>query len=122
MLFQLVYDQIKLPPIILKPIDIPFYGFSSYSVWPNGGVELFVTVGSHPTQAIMSTNFLMMDTLRVYNAIIRRLTLNALRVVAFIFHLALKFLTPVGIGVVHGNQIETCHCYALALKGQPNTR
>lgn len=70
----------------------------------------------------MLTNFLVVDTLDVYNAIIVKLTLNALRVVTSTYHLALKFPTPVEIGVVQGNQVEARCCYALALKGQPSAR
>lgn len=64
----------------------------------------------------------MVDTLGIYNAIIGRPTLNALRAVASTYHLALKFSTPTGVEVFHGNQVEARHCYALALKGQPNAR
>lgn len=35
-LFQSAYDQMRLPPTILKPIDTPLYGFCSHNVWPNG--------------------------------------------------------------------------------------
>lgn len=97
-LFQSAYDQMGLPPDI--PINPPFYGFSGHSVHLSERVELLVTADSHPAQATMLTNFLVVDTLNVYNAIIGRLTLNALRVVANTYHLALKFLTPVGVGVV----------------------
>lgn len=111
-----------LSPTILKPMNVPLYGFSGYTIWPSGEVELLVTVGSHPVQATMLPNFLVVDTPRVYKAIIRRPTLNDLRAIASTYHLALKFSTPSRIGVVHGNQIEARRCYTLALKGQPNVR
>lgn len=63
-----------------------------------------------------------MDTLGVYNAIIERLTLNTLYVVAFTYYLALKLLTPFRVGVVHGSQVEAHCCYLLALKGQLDAR
>lgn len=68
-----------------------------------GGVDLLVTAGSHPTQAIVSTNFLIVDTSFVYNVIIRQPTLNALRAIVLMYHLALKFPTPIGVGVILGN-------------------
>lgn len=66
----------------------------------------------------MLTNFLVVNAPRVYNVIIERPTLNPLRTVASIYHLALKFPTPARVGVVQGNQVEAHHCYTLALKGQ----
>lgn len=77
--------------------------------------------GSHSTQATISTNFLIVDALGVYNAIIKKPTLNALRVIASTYQLALKFPTPAGVGVIHGNQVEARCYYTMALKGKPNT-
>lgn len=68
----------------------------------------------------MLTNFLIVDTLRVYNAIIGRPMLNVLRAVASTYCMALKFLTPVEVRVVCGSQVEARRCYTLALKEQPN--
>lgn len=88
------------PFIVLKLIDTPLYRFFGHSVWPNRGVELLVTAGSHPVQATVMSNFLIIDTPGVYNAIIGRLTLNTLQAVASTYHLALKFPMLVGIEVV----------------------
>lgn len=46
--------------------------------------------------------------------------LNALRAVASMYHLALKFSTPIEVGVIHRNQVEARRCYSLTLKGPPN--
>lgn len=92
-----------LPPAVLKLVDTPLYGFSDHSVQPHRGVELFVTVGSHLVQAIVMSNFLIVDTLRVSNTIVERPTLNALQDVTSTYHLALKFSTLAGIGVIKGS-------------------
>lgn len=105
----------------IKQANISFYGFASYSVQPYGRVKLLVTTGSHPIQATILTNLLIMDTLGVCNAIIGRLTLNNLRAVASMYHLALKFPTPPEVKVVYVNQVKARHYYALALKGQSST-
>lgn len=115
-LFLSAYNQMELPPTILKPVDAPLYSFSNHSIRPNKGVKLLVTAGCHPTQAIVLSNFLVMDTLGVNNAMIGRPTLNALRIVASTYHLALKFLTLTKVRFVHGNQVKAHCCYALALK------
>lgn len=98
--------KMRLPTNIFKPVDASLYYFFDHSVHPNGRVELLVTVGSHPAQATVLTNFLVVDTLGVYNAIIRKVTLNAFRTVAFMYHLALKLPTLVGVEVVQGNLVE----------------
>lgn len=79
---------------------------------------LLVTAGSHPAQATMLTNFLVVDTPGIYNAIIGRPTLNTLRAIASTYHLALKFSTLAEIVVTQGNQVKAHRCYVLALKGQ----
>lgn len=58
----------------------------------------------------------MVDILSIYNVIIRHLTTNALQIVASIDHLAMKFSTAIGIGVVRGNQVKACCCYTLTMK------
>lgn len=76
---------------------------------------------SHLAQAIILINFLVVDAPSIYNVIIDWPTLNALQVVALIYHLTLKFPTPARVGVVQGNHVKACRCYALVLKGQTNT-
>lgn len=61
-LFRSAYDQMGLPPTILKPVDTPLYGFFSHGIQPHGRMEFPVTVGSHPAKATVMSNFLIMDT------------------------------------------------------------
>lgn len=63
------------------------------------GIDLLVTADSHPAQVIVSTNFLIIDFPSIYT-VIGLPTLNTLRVVASMNHLALKFPNLVGVGVV----------------------
>lgn len=84
-------------------------------------MELLITTSNHLAQTTIFANFLVVDAPSIYNAIIEQLTLNALQAITSTYHLTLKFLTPARVGVVHGNQVEACCCYALALKGQTNT-
>lgn len=70
---------------------------------PLVGVELLVTTGNHPNQAMTFINFLVVNTPSVYNVIIGCLTLNALRVVTSTYHLAMNFPTATGVGVIYGN-------------------
>lgn len=107
MLFCLAYNQMRLPPTLLKLTDTPLYGFVGHSVQLYGKVKLLFMAGSHSAQVTILTNFLIVDTPIAYNAIIKRPTLNALRVVTSTYHLALKFPMLAEVGVVHGNQVRS---------------
>lgn len=72
--FRLAYNQMGLLPTILKSVDTPFYNFFSHSIRPFGEVELLVIASNYPTEATFLTNFLIVDTFEVYNAIIERPT------------------------------------------------
>lgn len=64
----------------------------------------------HPTQATIITKVLVVNNLLVYNAIIRCPTLNVLCAIASTYHLVMKFLTPVRVGVILSNQVEVQRC------------
>ncbi|KAL5545737.1 hypothetical protein UlMin_005424 [Ulmus minor] len=81
---------------------------------PLGRITLRVVFGVAPCQASVSVNFLVVDSPSVYNTIIGRETLHALRAVASTYHMLLKFPTPNGIGVVDGAQTVSRETYELA--------
>lgn len=45
-LFRLTYNQMELSPALFKLTDTPLYGFTSYSMQPYVGVELFITTSN----------------------------------------------------------------------------
>ena len=61
-------------------------------------------------------DFLLVDQPSAYNAIISRPTLNALKAVVSIYHLAINF--PVGdlVGEVRGDQADSRQCYAMSIR------
>lgn len=61
------------------------------------------------------TNFLVVNIPLIYYGIIKQPTLNALRAIAFTYHLAIKFLTIVGVNVVFGNKVEAQIYYMLSM-------
>lgn len=89
-LFRSTYKQIGLSPTILKLMDAPFYSFSGHNVQLDGRVNLLVIIDNHLAQATILNNFLIMNTSEVYNAIIKKPTLNVLRIVTSMYHLALN--------------------------------
>ncbi|GMN66109.1 hypothetical protein TIFTF001_035194 [Ficus carica] len=59
--------------------------------------------------------FIVVDRSSVYNIILRRLTLNALKAVVSTYHLAMKFPISNGVGVFRGSQEEAKKCYMEAV-------
>ena len=60
-------------------------------------------------------NFLVVDCLSSYNAIIGRPTLNSWKAVTSIYHLSIKFPTEHGVGQVQGDQLVARECYLAML-------
>ncbi|KAL5743995.1 hypothetical protein ACOSQ2_027111 [Xanthoceras sorbifolium] len=56
-------------------------------------------------------DFLVIDCPTAYNAVLRRLALNDLELIISTKHLTLIFLTPIGVGHVHGEQKVARSCY-----------
>ena len=80
-----------------------------------GIISLPVVVGAYPQQITRNVNFLVVDCLSSYNAIIGRLTLNSWKVVTSTYHLSIKFPTEHGIGQVQGDQLAARECYLAML-------
>lgn len=68
---------------------------------------MLVTVGEHPRVSTMIVDFLVVDYMFSYNAVIRWPMLKALKAITSIYHLAMKFPIAEGIGNVHGSQYDT---------------
>lgn len=105
-LFCLAYSQMELLSMVLKPPNTLLYKFASCKVQPFRGVKLLITTSSHPTQATVLTNILVVDAPFVHNVIIGQPILNALRVVALTYHLALKFPTLAEVGISKGIKLK----------------
>lgn len=58
--------------------------------------------------------FLVIDTPLVYNSILSRPILNALKIVST-YDLLMKFLVTKGVGEIKGDQYEVRKCLAIAL-------
>ena len=59
--------------------------------------------------------FIVVDRPSVYNVIMGRPTLNALKAVVSTYHLAMKFPTESGVGVFRGNQEGVRKCFMEAV-------
>ena len=70
---------------------------------PVSTIMLPVVVAAYPQQVTRNVNFLIVDCLLSYNAIIGRPTLNNWKAVTSTYHLSDKFRTEYGVGEVQGD-------------------
>ena len=122
-LYYLAFQQMRLGRDLLRPACSPLIGFGGMKVQPVGTITLPVVVGSYLQQITKSVNFLVVDCLSSYNAIIGRPTLNSWKAVTSIYHLSVKFPTKYGIGQAQGDQLVARECYLamMALDEQVQT-
>ena len=124
-LFKSVLTQINLggaPGAKLTPVLTPLYGFAGECVRAEGVITLPVTMGEDLAQKTRMVNFLVVDHLSIYNAIIGQPTPNAMRAVTSTYHLMMKFPIENGIGVVVGSQKEARICYVNATNGESSAK
>ena len=84
----------------LRLVNSPLVGFGGMKVQPVGTITLPVVVGVYQQQIAKEVNFLIIDCLFSYNAIIGRLILNNWKAVTSTYHLFVKFPTDYRIGQV----------------------
>ncbi|XP_028104906.1 uncharacterized protein LOC114303929 [Camellia sinensis] len=95
------YKELDLHPNDLKQFDSPMVGFNGTPTWPLGATNLEVQVGTKK----VSTEFTVIDTLSLYNVILGRLWLHAMRVIPSTLHQLLRFPTEQGIEEARGDQV-----------------
>lgn len=59
--FYLAFNQMELPPIVLKLTNTPLYMFAGCNVQPFKEVDFLITTCNHLAQATIFTNFLVVD-------------------------------------------------------------
>ncbi|XP_052203123.1 uncharacterized protein LOC127808589 [Diospyros lotus] len=94
----------------------PLYGFTRDAVIPTKRISLPLTIGDSDRQAIMMTNFLIIDSPFTYNVVMGRPAMNDLNLVISTKAFTAKFSTPNGTGCIRGEQYSTKCCYEEALK------
>ena len=122
-LYLPAYQQMRLDKDKLRPMDAPLMGFTGDKVCLVGIITLPITVSTHPKTVSKTVDFLIVNCLSTYNAIIGRPSLNRLRAVTSTYHLLLKFPTEHRIGEVRGDQVAVRECYLASLgsEGQNQT-
>ncbi|GMN29278.1 hypothetical protein TIFTF001_046327 [Ficus carica] len=105
------FSRLRIEGAVLTPTRTPLYGFVGECVCAAGTVRLPVTIGDGPERVTRMVELIVVDRPSVYNVILRRSTLNALKAVVFTYQLAMKFPTGSGVGVFRGNQEGARKCY-----------
>ncbi|XP_043687706.1 uncharacterized protein LOC122638921 [Telopea speciosissima] len=117
-LFTEAYDWVKLSRERLKRVDYPLQGFTGPTVNIEGSIDLPLTAGAGDQQTTMMVTFLVVDVPFIYNAILGRVGLNALKAMLSTPHLRMKFSTSQGVGECKGDQQVSRNCYTTALQGK----
>ncbi|GMN47900.1 hypothetical protein TIFTF001_017086 [Ficus carica] len=114
-MFMDAFSRLRIRGAVLTPAQTPLYGFAGECVRTAGTVRLLVTIGDGPERVTQMVEFIVVDRPSVYNVILGRPTLNALKAVVSTYHLAMKFPTGSGVGVFWGNQEGARKCYMEAV-------
>ncbi|XP_023886333.1 uncharacterized protein LOC111998468 [Quercus suber] len=114
-LYYPTFLQIKIKNKLLCLVNVSFIGFGGMKVLPVGIISLLVIVSSDPRQMNKEVNFLVVDYLSSYNAIIGQPTLNSWRAATSTFYLFVKFSMEYGIGEIQGDQLAARECYLAML-------
>ncbi|XP_059629793.1 uncharacterized protein LOC132272716 [Cornus florida] len=115
-LFIGVYDKLKIGQEKLRPMKSPLVGFSGDKVYPLGAVTLPVTAGANPKLVTVMVDFVVVNCLSLYNIILGRKTLNAMKAITFTYHLLMRFPIEYGMGKLRGDQTMDRECYDASLR------
>ncbi|MQL93228.1 hypothetical protein Taro_025865, partial [Colocasia esculenta] len=100
----------------LAPVNSPLFGFLGVSVQPMGRIRLPITLGTAPRVVTKVVDFLIVNNMPGYNAILDRGLIGRIKAVPSPLHQKMKFPTPSGIREVLGFQRESRRCYVLSLR------
>ena len=102
-IFASAFDRMGIEREKLKPISTHMRGFSGEKVSPLGSIQLVLTLGEPPCQAMTTARFLIVDG-SAYSMLIGRPSLNAIKAIPSAYHMMIKFSTVNGVGMVRGDQ------------------
>ena len=110
------FDKMGIGREKLEPVNTHLLGFFEEKVLPLGSIQLVLTLGDPPCQAITTIKFLIVDAPSAYNMLLGKPSLNAIRVVPSAYHMVVKFPTDNGVGMVRGDHRVARECYLASMK------
>ena len=116
-IFTSAFDKMGIEREKLEPISTHLRGFSGEKVLPLGLIQLVLTLGDPPCQATTTIiRFLIIDAPSVYNLLLGRPSLNAIKAIPSAYHMVIKFPTTNEVGMVRGDQCVAWECYPASMK------
>ena len=115
-IFASAFDKMGIGREKLEPVNTYLRGFSGEKVLPLGSIQLVLTLGEPPCQAMTTARFLIVDDPLAYNMLLGRPSLNAIKSIPSAYHMIIKFPTIHGVGMVRGDQRVARECYTASMK------
>ena len=115
-IFVSAFNKMGIEREKLEPVNPHLRGFSGKRVLPLGSIQLVLTLGDPPCQAITVVRFLIVDAPSAYNILLGRPSLNAVRAIPSAYHMVIKFPTVNEVGMVRGNQCIAKECDSASMK------
>ncbi|KAL2524641.1 Retrotrans gag domain-containing protein [Abeliophyllum distichum] len=106
-LYLRTFEQMGINARHVRSFPKPLQGFTGDCVNPKGQIALVVDLGLPPCHGRIIADFVMVDLPSNYNAILGRPILHELKAAASIYHYAIKFPTPHGVGIVRGKSASS---------------
>ena len=110
------FDKMGIGREKREPVNTHLWGFSREKILPLGSIQLILTLGDPPCQAMTTARFLIVDAPSAYNMLLGRPSLNALKDIPSAYHMMIKFPTVNGVGMVRGDQRVARECYSASMK------
>ena len=99
-IFASALDKMGIERERLEPVNTHLRGFSREKILPLGSIQLVLTLGDLPCQAMTTVRFLIVDAPSAYNMLLGRPSLNAIKAIPSAYHMMIKFPTISGVGMV----------------------
>ncbi|XP_072060265.1 uncharacterized protein [Arachis hypogaea] len=118
-LFKPPFDKLGLEKKDLKAYPNELFVLGDMPIQPLGFISLYTTFEKGTKSRILNVDYIVVDVMSAYNALISQTTLSRLAIVLSIPYLGMKFSTTEGITTIKGDQKLARKCYnkSLNLKG-----
>ncbi|XP_058211443.1 uncharacterized protein LOC131323607 [Rhododendron vialii] len=118
-LYLSLFKELKIPESCLLPAEVPLIGFSGTPVWPLGRITLPVVTGS----VASNLEFIVVDALSPYNAILDRNWLHSIKFGTSTYHQVVRYIGAHGRQEdLLGDQLEARQCYVSAVGKTPSSK